>query len=457
VKRICDVVSSRLFFPICYPMLGTPAYPRWGVRSMAAERLSQMKLSRASIRNLVAHRVRQTLMYAARHCEFYRERFKQAGLTRESDLVMENLIHIPALTKRDVQDHFAELASSGISRRNWRENSSGGSTGNPVVLLQDAHYRKEGNAITFASDIIQGWNYGNRVGYLWGAQRDTSAIRGAVGSMTNYLRNRRYYDSFDMAPAQMRRFHQDLTEFHPHNLIAYAGSAFLFASFLLNERIKPDYPSKTIITSAETLTEEMRSKIVECFGVPVFNRYGSREVGNIASECSSHQGLHLHLDKCLEVVDGESGRPLLEEPGKILVTLFSNLAMPLIRYDVGDIGILTEDECDCGLHAPMLRQVLGRSSDFIASPSGRMIHGEYFTHIFYGHRNVRQFLFVQETRSRFIVKIVSSRQMESGEKSHILDEIKLILGDSAEVRMELVDRIPPLISGKYRFTVSQVS
>jgi len=411
MNRVNDLVSSRLFYPILYGLLSTPAHPRWGVRAMAAERISQMKLPRAEIKAYLAHRLHQTLVQAMRHCEFYQERFKRAGFTSESDLIMKNLKHIPPLTKKDVQEHFDELTAKGISQKNWRENSSGGSTGNPVVLMQDAGYRKEGVAITFVSDMIQGWNYGNRVGYLWGAQRDTKTFKGVVGQLRNYLHNRRIYDSFDMGPAEMRKFHQDLTEFRPHNLIAYASSAFLYASFLLKEGIKPSYPTVSIITSAETLTEEMRLKIEECFGVPVYNRYGSREVGNIASECSCHRGLHLQLDKHIEVVDSESGSPLVDKPGKILVTLFSNLAMPLIRYDIGDIGILTDAPCECGINSPLLKQVLGRSSDFITSPSGRLIHGEYFTHIFYGHRNIRQFLFVQETRTIFSMRSKQSWAM----------------------------------------------
>lgn len=452
-----DVVSARLFFPILYPLLGTPANPRWGVRSMAAERLRQMELPRNEIRALSADRLHRTLVYAARHCEFYRERFRGCGLKRESDLVVQNLSQIPPLTRHEVQGHLLDMISKNVGRTTWRENSSGGSTGNPVVLLQDAEYRREGNAVTFASDMIQGWNYGNRVGYLWGARRDTNPFQGMFGRVVNFVRNRRVYDSFDMGATQMRDFHEDLTRFHPHNLIAYAGSAFLLSSFLLNERIKPTYPAVSIITSAETLTEQMRAQISECFGVPVYNRYGSREVGNIASECSSHRGLHLLPDKHVEVVDGESGMPLMSKPGKILVTLFSNLAMPLIRYDIGDIGILTDEGCDCGLNSPLLKKVLGRSSDFITSPSGRLIHGEYFTHIFYGHRNIRQFLFVQESNTRFNVKIVAVAHLDAGQKAHLLGEIESVLGDDAEVRIEFVDRIPPQPSGKFRFTVSKVS
>lgn len=415
-----------------------------------------MKAPRSELKAFIAERLRRTLVYSARHCEFYRERFKQAGLTREADLIIDNLRYIPALTRQDIQKAFEALTADGISRATWRENSSGGSTGKPVVLLQDSHYRKEGVAISFVSDIMQGWNYGNRVAYLWGSQRDTKAGEHLISRCREYLSNRQLYDSFDMAPAKMRAFHRKLTEFHPNNLVAYANSAFLYSSFLLKEGIKPSYPTVSIISSAETLTEPMRSTIEQCFGVPVYNRYGSREVGTIASECSRRGGLHIHLDKHVEVIDSESGDPLNERAGQILVTLFTNRAMPLIRYEVGDAGVLTDVPCGCGLNTPLLKQIIGRSSDFITSPSGRLIHGEYFTHVFYGHRSVRQFLFVQETRTRFIVKIVCEDQLDPRAKAKFLHEIQSVLGAEAEVSMEIVDHIPPLPSGKFRFTISRV-
>jgi phenylacetate-CoA ligase len=200
----------------------------------------------------------------------------------------------------------------------------------------------------------------------------------------------------------------------------------------------------------------MRSTIEQCFRVPVYNRYGSREVGCVASECSRRSGLHLHIDKIIEVLDLETGRPVFDTPGRIVVTLLSNRALPLIRYDLGDIGILTHKRCSCGVNTPVLEKVLGRSSDFILTPSGRLIHGEYFTHIFYGRRNIKQFQFVQESRIRYAVRIVANGELAVAELGDIRQEILAVLGSNADVRFEFQEHIPPLSSGKFRFTVSNV-
>jgi phenylacetate-CoA ligase len=157
----------------------------------------------------------------------------------------------------------------------------------------------------------------------------------------------------------------------------------------------------------------------------------------------------------VEVVD-DAGAPVWNSPGRVLVTLLSNRAMPLIRYELGDTAIMSQDPCPCGRASPLLRSVLGRSSDFLVSPGGRVIHGEYFTHIFYGRPSVRQFQFVQETQSRYDLSIVRCGELSGDEVEGILREIREVLGSDAEIRVSYPDAIAPSPSGKHRFTICKV-
>jgi phenylacetate-CoA ligase len=455
--RLQDFISTKLYYPLLFALISTPKNPvRWRVRRMAREMERLMRQPLAEIKYCQAKRVHELLVYAARHCEFYRTRFAGVGLTEERDLTVENLELVPVLTKEDVQQHFKSLLARDVSRITWRQNSSGGSTGKTVVLMQDAAYREEGDATTFVSDRMQGWDYGNRVALLWGGPNETRAWRNTKVRILSYLSNCRLYDSFDMRAASMDSYHRDLQQYRPDNIVAYAGSAYLFARFLLEQKLKPEYPRASIITSAETLTDEMRTTIERCFTALVYNRYGSREVGCVGSECSPRSGLHLHINKVAEVLDLQSGRPVLDTPGRIIVTLLSNRALPLIRYDLGDIGILAQKTCSCGVNTPVLERVLGRSSDFIVAPSGRLIHGEYFTHVFYGRRAIKQFQFVQESRTRYTMRIVTNGEPVAPQLEDIREEIMAVLGRSVDLRFEFPDHIPPLPSGKFRFTISNV-
>jgi len=413
-----------------------------------------MRQSPAEIEQYQAKRIHELLVYAVRHCNFYRTRFLAAGLTQERDLTAENLQLIPVLTKHNVQESMESLLATNVNRRTWRQNSSGGSSGQTVMLMQDATYREEGDATSYVSDRMQGWDFGKRVAMLWGGPQDTRSGRNIKDRVLLYLSNHRLYDSFDMNVPRMRRYHRNLECYQPDSIVAYSSSAYLFARFLLEQQLSPSYPRASIICSAETLTQEMRSIVEDCFRVPVYNRYGSREVGCIASQCKPGSGLHTHLDKIVEVLDLKTATPVLDTPGRIVVTLLSNRALPLIRYDLGDIGIRTSKPCVCGVNTPVLEKVLGRSSDFIRAPSGRLIHGEYFTHVFYGRRNVRQFQFVQESPTNFVVRVIKSGELAPAQLEDIRHEIVAVLGSSANLRFEFPECIPPLPSGKFRFTIS---
>jgi phenylacetate-CoA ligase len=231
----------------------------------------------------------------------------------------------------------------------------------------------------------------------------------------------------------------------------------LYARHLLELGRRPAYPLVSVISSAESLSEDQRREIQSCFRAPVFDRYGSREVGCIGTECPNHRGLHLHpLDHMVEVVDTLTGAPVVGRPGRVLVTSLNNFVMPLIRYEVGDLAVMGNGECPCGFPGPMLKTVVGRISDFIQAPSGRQLHGEYFTHAFYGLKSVRQFQFVQKSRTDFVLRIVRTPEFKSDDLDRILAETEKALGSDARLSIEFPRVIAPSPSGKQRFTISEL-
>jgi len=452
--RARDLISVYLNYPILFPM--RKRLNRQGLEIMR-DKLRVMEGTRAEIEEVQRLRLRELLSFCSVRNPFYRERFRRFGLSEKSDFCPEGLAQLPPLTKVELQESFAQLVSEGVFRERALVNSSGGSTGDPVNFLQDRNFVAESLATAFISDRMQGWDFGVRRALLWGSPKDCGSLSSAKTRLSAYLNNEDWHDSFNMGLREMQGFHEQLMRFQPDNILAYASSIHLFARFLKEVGLKPKYPLRSIISSAEILTDEMRAEVEECFGVPVYDRYGSREVGTIASECDQHEGLHLYmLDHYVEVVDFETGQWVWDKPGRVLVTLLTNYAMPLIRYDIGDVGVLTKDFCPCGRSTRLVKRLLGRSSDFVVSPSGRLIHGEYFTHAFYGHRGIRQFQFVQETATLYLVRVIKSAEFQPSSLEAIRHDIELVLGRNADIRFEFVEDIPPASSGKWRFTISNV-
>jgi phenylacetate-CoA ligase len=424
-------------------------------RQVAAIRQRDGHLIHSSADEIREHQLQnlQALLRHARRALYWRRLIDGTGVPA-GEFSWRNFGNLPLLTKELIRMHTEDMR---IPTAGTYVNYSGGSTGEPIRFLQDRRYKVHMSVATEMCNGMAGAFPGARVAKLWGAPQDRRQIEGFGGRLRLWALNQRYYDTFDMGRKQMEKYHADLEEFRPDLIQAYASSADLLAAFLESRGIRPSYPRRAIISAAERLRPEARARIERVFRVPVFNRYGSREVSAIAAECEEHDGLHIHMPGYIvETVDPASGAPVREQPGEIVITVLNNFAMPFIRYRIGDIGILTSRPCKCGRQTDRLLDVLGRTSDNFVMPDGRVIHGEYFTHIFYGQQNVAQFQFEQESLRSFVLRVVPAAGFQPGCREEFEREIRSVIGGEARFRIEVCKEIPRTPTGKYRFTLSRV-
>jgi phenylacetate-CoA ligase len=140
----------------------------------------------------------------------------------------------------------------------------------------------------------------------------------------------------------------------------------------------------------------------------------------------------------------------------LLVTVLDNFAQPLVRYRVGDVGRkLPASPCPCGRGYERIEITAGRVSDVFTSPAGRRVHGEYFTHLFYGVEGVAEFRVVQETRARIAVEVVAPDGFDESALAPVVSGIREL--DAAfEVEVRRLSALPASESGKRRFTTSRV-
>lgn len=411
----------------------------------AAERLSP-----DARRAVMDGRLAMLLAHAAANVPWFRGKLPVTTLFKPEE-ARGILDQLPVLTRRDIQEHLPDMISETAT--DLRDDATGGSTGTPMSFKVDRETQRAREASLMWANSLAGWRPGEKIAMLWGSDRD---VRGSTAERRLALRwwieNLRWYNAFDMGEDRMARFHRDLSAFRPDFLVAYAGSVFTFARYLRDKDIQPRYPRKGIVSSAEMLAPPMRAVVEEVFGRPVFDRYGNRELGAIAAECEAHAGLHVNETDCIVEID--SGDPFRTE-GRILVTYLRNFAMPFIRYDTGDIGRFESAEpCACGRTSLRLARVTGRVSDTIRTSAGNLIHGEYFTHLLYGAAGVREFQFVQEAPDRYVLRLAADRAAAAPREAEWTERIREAVGGQADVRIEYVDSIPAMTSGKRRFTVA---
>jgi phenylacetate-CoA ligase len=277
-------------------------------------------------------------------------------------------------------------------------------------------------------------------------------------TLLNLLTQDTWVNAFRMTTTSMREFFNQINIHPPELIISYAQAIYELAQFAEHEQLSIR-PQKAILTSAGTLHPFMRQKIEAIFQCKVFNRYGSREVGDIACECEIHNGLHVFPWGCyVEVVD-QDGNPVPKGvEGDILVTSLANKAMPLVRYAIGDRGILSLDEtCACGRRGVKFHKISGRNVDAFRMADGTLVDGEYFTHLLYFRDWVKKFQVIQEDYQTVVYKIVGTPSDDkSDEYAEIIQKTQKLMGDDCKIRFDFVDNIPLASSGKYRYTISKV-
>jgi phenylacetate-CoA ligase len=213
---------------------------------------------------------------------------------------------------------------------------------------------------------------------------------------------------------------------------------------------------KGAFTTAEKLYKPQREAIERVFGCKVFDSYGSSEVQNIAAECTEGR-MHINADFVVLEEDRAEGH----EPRPFLVTSLQNYSMPFIRYRNEDCGSLSAETCTCGNHFPLMRLEIARTSDNFIFPGGRVVHGEFFTHLMYGSSGIVTFQFHQTAVDEIILSIVPGPGDVAARAEKIKDAIRQIHAVTPDrpvrVAVREVESIPLSKAGKYRFTRSDVS
>lgn len=415
-------------------------------------------LSENTLHKYLKQKRNDLFLHACEHNRYYHRIFKQIGLIKNGKVDPSRIPDIPLLTKNIIRKNQQDLISNDYQTRKWFYNSSGGSTGEPIRLIQDDVYLRWRSATNY-------YYYKNILGIeeptvkkvlLWGSERDL--FKGGIGfkaKIQSRLSNTVFLNSFRMTEWDIERYINAINSFKPEIVRGYAGSLYELCRYAERKKL-PLYTPKVVVSAAESLSDMMREMIQSNFGTKVYNFYGSREVSNLAGECK--EGLmHLFMFWNYQEILDQHNQPVKEgEEGRVVVTNFFNYSMPLIRYEIGDTAILGPVKCSCGNILPTIRKVTGRVTDHFALKNGTVIHGEYFTHLFYLKDWVEKFQVIQEDYETIRILLVPSSEENQMDKKIIEAKIKLVMGSDSKVVWDIVDDIPKTPSGKYLYTKSMV-
>jgi len=404
--------------------------------------------------------LKRLLLHASKHVPYYHRLLKNVGVVNSENVEFSNFDKIPMLTKEIMRSE--DLISDDYLKRNWYYNFSGGSTGEPTKFIQDSNYYKWRNATNkyYYNDMLGIDEINIKKILLWGSPRDI--FEGDMGFKDKigwWLTNTIFLNSFRLTEADIEKYVKTINGYKPDLIRGYAGSLFELCRFIETKNISI-YRPKIIVSSAETLTSEMREKIESVFSTKLYDFYGSRETTSMAGECIDGL-LHIfEFNNYIEILD-ENNQPVKNgQEGRIIVTNLHNYSMPFVRYEIGDLAVLGSNMCKCGNILPTLEKICGRIEEQFIKKNGDVVIGYFFVHLMGVVVNkgfIKKFQIIQEDYDKIRILVIPNKILPDVEKKDIEGKIRVQMGQGCKIIWDLVDDIPKTKSGKYFYTKSLVS
>lgn len=400
-------------------------------------------------------RLNKLLDHAWKTSAWYRPILTEAGYAPGSPVDIQFLARLPITLKQHMRDHLDAFISSEYTPEALRKAKTGGSTGVSLNLLFDARCQQWRNAAQMYADELAGWQIGDRVAAIWG---NPPVYRTAKQKLRAALLERMIYlDTMDINPASLETFIAEWTAYKPQVIFGHAHSIFILAEYLLEH---PDYQlrPKGIVATSMMLLDHERQSIEKAFNCKVTNRYGCEEVGLIAVECEQHRGMHLNTPHLIvECLRADGSAAAHDEPGKIVLTDLNNYGMPLIRYQVEDVGVLSHEPCDCGRTTPLLKRLEGRVADFLKKPDGGQVAGvSLVERTLTKVPGVAQMQLVQNSLDTIDIHRVKGAEYNDETDNALLAEFRRVFPESVQLNIHDVEQIPQESSGKYRFSICRI-
>jgi len=421
------------------------------------------KMSYGELKLFQEDKLKKLLLHSYKNVPYYHRILREQDVIDEKEEInLDNFDRIPILTKDIIKREGENLYSKDYKKRKFYENTSGGSTGEPVKFIQDKYYDDWNIATKIYFNQILGKEIGEKEIKFWGSDRDI--IMGNLklkDRLMNYLYNRKFFNSYNLNEKTIDELIKLNNGFKPSCYWSYVDAAFEFSKIVLNKNIELFRP-KFIITTIGPLFDDIRNVIEDAFKCPVYNQYGSREVGVIACQCKEKKHLHTFpWFNFVEVVDENNGSVGQGGEGKIVVTTLTNYSMPLIRYDIGDVAISAGfEKCNCGRNFFSLENVLGRTLGYFKKADGSLVHSHFIVQSIFFKDWIKRFQIIQKDFDLILLNIELRGGVDAaehgGDVGKIEERIKLSMGEDVRVEFGFVGEIEPSKSGKYLYTICEV-
>lgn len=381
-------------------------------------------------------RIQALIVHAVKTTEFYKDYPENVALT---DLPVVNKD-----TFREYYDSFLSLEYRDAPGN--REMCTSGSTGTPLRMIQ--------NKNKIYHNTAGGIFLGAAAGYYIGMKE--AFIRVWVnnvkkGKIRRIMENLIMMDSSRMDGEALEGMLKVIKKKKVKCIVGYASALGELSRYIEENKVDcKRFFVRVIIPISETMPDPVRRKLEEQFGCPVRSWYSNEENGIMGLQNKEDSGYHIDTETYYyEILKMDSDEPAEPgELGRIVITDLFNYAFPILRYDNGDTAVAQRKEKN-GRYKMYLTELYGRRSDLIYDCKGKAVTPYIITNNLWDIKGVKQYRFIQEDLTRYTIWL--NGNAEEMDEEEILGRIRPYLGEEAEIKVELVDEIPVLASGKRKY------
>jgi len=399
------------------------------LRSMAANQWEKPDL----LQEMQLGLIRQIVGYGSKHFAYYKKLFANSQFSPCRIRDLTDFAGAPISTKDMIRTAFPQ----GIYRKkSWLDmrTRTSGSTGEPFECVIDGTSHSWRLAARY---LFDSW-IGIKAEDTW---LRISAHPGPVESVrARVLNGEKVLPIEYTVKSKFQYLVRMIESYKPAGLLGVPSSITLLAEYIKDARIKLNHKLRGVVATGETFPSYQRTLIGSVFGMNIYDRYGLREFGGyVAQDCGKHGGLHVNPFLVYAEVLRDSRVAKPGEVGRLVLTDLRNYAMPLIRYDTGDLASLG-NPCECGRSFPIVSKVVGRENEFIRTKDGLL--PSYAVTDKFGitfSDDLRAFQLLQSRDGSLVVKIVPA----SGRDKQLDERIINFLSNYAQrIKVERVALIP---------------
>ncbi len=381
-----------------------------------------------------------------RHCQQTVPYYRNLGIT---DTQLESY---PVTNKNMIKTSSVSFQSDNYLGKKTYKASTSGSTGTPFTVLHNTDKKRRHTAdVRFFWESV-GHAYGTRFFYLriWTNQNKKSKI---VQKRQNIVP----VDVLKLDDKSIQAFLENVGSTNSQkSILGYASVLDRIVKYLQrNPRDMSKANVISIIAMSESLDIPTKNALNSYFDCPVVSRYANTECGMLAQQTSKFQDDFLvnFASYHIEILDLQTNVPVKEgKIGRIVVTDLFNWAMPMIRYDTGDLGILETSRHNGKTHY-VFKKVEGRKMDTIYNTKGEPISSFTITNNMWKYIELSQYQFIQISKKKYTFKLNAPEKFSR--EQELVEEFKGYLGSDAAITVEYVDEIPLLSSGKRKKVLNQ--